>query len=58
MSYFPKTGEENMYDKVVEIINIFNLDGEDVLRIMCDYYGLQLLDDGFMEHLNSEGYEV
>jgi hypothetical protein len=31
-------------------------DGETVLRLFTDYYGLRLLDEGFREHLVQEGY--
>lgn len=32
------------------------LDGETVARLFTDYHGEQLLDDGFQEHLQEEGY--
>lgn len=31
------------------------LTGEDVLRLFTDWLGLQVLDDGFYEHLQDEG---
>jgi hypothetical protein len=31
-------------------------DGETVLRLLTDYHGMQLLDEGFLEHLVDEGY--
>lgn len=31
-------------------------DGETVLRLLTSWHGLQLLDEGFMEHLAAEGY--
>lgn len=33
-----------------------DLDAEKALGLLTDYHGLQLLDDGFYEHLISEGY--
>ncbi|MBJ2356024.1 hypothetical protein [Sphaerochaeta sp. S2] len=33
-----------------------NLTGEQVAQALTDWYGLQLLDGGFMEHLKTEGY--
>lgn len=39
-----------MWDLLVE------LDGESVARLLTDWHGLQLLDDGFYEHLIEEGY--
>lgn len=32
------------------------LTGEQVAQILTDWHGLQLLDDGFLSHLKSEGY--
>ncbi len=32
------------------------LDGETVARLFTDYRGMQLLDDGFREYLQDEGY--
>lgn len=32
------------------------LTGEQVAQVLTDWHGLQLLDDGFMSHLKSEGY--
>jgi hypothetical protein len=32
------------------------LTGEQVARLLTDWHGLQLLDDGLMEHLKAEGY--
>lgn len=32
------------------------LDGETAARLLLDCHGLQLLDDGFFEHLVDEGY--
>lgn len=42
--------QEKMWDALVE------LDGEDVARLLTDYHGLQLLSDGFYEHMIEEGY--
>ena len=32
------------------------LDGEEVLRVLTDWHGLQILDSGFYGHLVDEGY--
>jgi len=32
------------------------LTGEEVARLFTDYHGMQLMDDGFMEHIQTEGY--
>ena len=32
------------------------LGGEEVLRVLTDWHGLQLLDEGFHGHLVDEGY--
>ena len=32
-----------------------DLNGEQVLQLLTDYHGMQLLDDGFVDHLDSEG---
>ena len=58
MSYFPKTEEDNYYEKLEEIIKANNLSGEEVLQLFTNYHGLQLLDDGFMEFIADEGYEI
>lgn len=42
--------QEEMWDKLCE------LDGETVARLFTDYHGNQLLDDGFREFLQEEGY--
>ncbi len=42
--------QEEMWDRLCE------LDGETVARLLTDYHGLQLLDDGFYEFLIDEGY--
>jgi hypothetical protein len=42
--------QEQMWDILCE------LDGETVARLFTDYHGNQLLDDGFREFLQDEGY--
>lgn len=32
------------------------MSGEDVAKVMTDYHGNQLLDEGFYEHMVNEGY--
>jgi hypothetical protein len=50
-------GEEAMtsrQEKVWE--SLVGLDGETVLRLFVDYHGMGLMDDGFLEHVASEGF--
>jgi hypothetical protein len=42
--------QEQMWDILCE------LDGETVARLFTDYHGTQLLDNGFREFLQDEGY--
>ena len=42
--------QTKMWDTLAE------LDGEEVLRVLTDWHGLQILDDGFFGHLVDEGY--
>lgn len=42
--------QDVMWDALCE------LSGEQVLRLFTDYLGLQVLDDGFYEHLQDEGF--
>lgn len=42
--------QSQMWDKLCE------LDGETVARLLTDWHGLQLLDDGFYGHMVDEGY--
>ena len=47
------------YNTFVEIIETYSLTGEDVLRLVTDWHGLQLLTDEFMDNLKEvEGYEI
>ena len=46
--YMDKTQTE-IWNKLCE------LDGETVARLLTDYHGNQLLDDGFKEFLEDEG---
>lgn len=56
MREIKETGTDN-YNTFVEIINDYNLSGEDVLQLLTDYHGTQLLDRDFMENLiDCEGY--
>lgn len=46
------------WDEMVRIIKKYDLDGEDVLRLLTDWHGTDLLADDFMENLHDcEGYE-
>lgn len=42
--------QEQMWDVLA------GLDGETVARLLTDWHGTQLLDDGFFGHLVDEGY--
>lgn len=42
--------QNQMYEQLCE------LTGEDVVRAFTHYHGMQLLDDGFLQHLKEEGY--
>lgn len=42
--------QEKMWDVLA------GLDGETVARLLTDWHGTQLLDDGFFDHLVDEGY--
>jgi hypothetical protein len=57
-----KRRENDMYfgplmsETQTEIYNkLCELSGEEVLNLITDYHGLQLLDKGFKEHLEDEG---
>ena len=41
--------QEQIWDTLCE------LDGETVARLFLDYHGMQILDEGFREHLQDEG---
>jgi hypothetical protein len=41
--------QEKMYDVLIE------MSSEEVIQLFTDYHGLQLLDDGFYDHMASEG---
>lgn len=32
------------------------LTGEEVARLLTDYHGMQLVDDGLLSHVKAEGY--
>lgn len=52
------SGREN-WDIMEEIISEYNLDGNDVLKYLTDWHGLDLLDEDFMENLFDElGIEI
>lgn len=47
------------YNTFVEIIKTYALTGEEVLQLITDWHGLQLLTDEFMDNLKEvEGYEI
>jgi hypothetical protein len=42
--------QEKAWDALV------SLDSESMLGVLTDYHGMQLFDEGFLEHLEDEGY--
>ena len=42
--------QEKAYDRLI------GLSAEDAVDCLLDYHGTQLLDDGFIEHMEDEGY--
>lgn len=47
------------YDAVEELIDQYNLSGKEVLRLLTDWNGVQILDKEFMENLRDcEGYDA
>ena len=45
------TDTSENWDEMISIIQNNNLDGEDVLRILTNYHGMELLSYDFMENL-------
>lgn len=39
-----------------EVLTSGKMSGEDVANAFTDYHGMQLLDEGFAEHLVGEGF--
>ncbi len=49
----------NNYEKMEKIINEYNLSGENVLRILIDWHGTDIINDDFMENLSDcEVYSI
>jgi len=47
------------YETFDTLIDTANLDGHDVLRIITDWHGTQLMTKDFMENLRDcEGYDI
>ena len=58
MKQWKSSGSDN-WDLMEEIIERYNLDGVDVLRLLTNWHGTWLIDGNFMEDLiDCEGYEV
>lgn len=54
-----ETNEQLSYDLMVDIIDTYLLSGEDVLRLLTAYHGMQLMSDDFMDNLiRVEGYDI
>lgn len=51
--YEPSNDSCDNYATMEQIINEYNLSGEEVLRYLTDWHGLQLLDYDFMDNLIS-----
>lgn len=47
---------QGRYDKFVGIIVDYELSAQQVLSILTDWHGLQLISEEFMENLIKEGY--
>ena len=53
------TNTTDNYEVMAQIIDTYNLSGTEVLDLLTDWHGLQLLDFDFMENLTEcEGYEI
>lgn len=52
-------GERKMTDRtrndVIETLS--QLSGEQVTNLFLDYFGTQLIDDGFVQHMADEGFD-
>lgn len=44
------------YEIIYDLIQEWDMSAETLLLIFTNYHGLQILDKGFMEYLESEGY--
>lgn len=42
------------FDSVIQLFS--QLNGETVANLFLDYFGDQLIDDGFVQHIADEGY--
>lgn len=46
------------YEKFEDIIERYELSGDEVLNLLTDWYGTSLISDDFLDNLaNCEGYE-
>lgn len=45
---------QDNYSKIVEVVTERNMDAVEMLDIITNYLGLQILDDDFMEYLEQE----
>lgn len=58
MAIIHNNGVDN-YELMEEIIENYDLDGKEVLQLLTDYHGCQLLSYDFMDNLiDCEGYDV
>lgn len=48
-----QTQEQLNYDYFCDLIDAYNLSGEDVLRLLTAYHGLKLISDDFIENLTT-----
>ena len=50
---------QSNYDKLVKCIEDMDLSGKEVLDAITDWYGTQILSDGFIENLRDcEGWQI
>ena len=51
----------DIYDKFIDVINNYNLSGEEVLNLLLDFNGSDIIDDRngeFSDFLEEEGYNL
>ena len=48
------SGTQDNYSKIAEVVTERNMDAVEMLDIITNYLGLQILDDDFMEYLEQE----
>lgn len=49
---------QKAYELVSEAVAINEMTGIEVLDLFTNYHGLQILEEGFIEHIEQEGYRI